>query len=229
VYTADPNICSDARKIEKISYEEMLEMASLGAKVLQTRSVELAKKYGVPVCVRSSFSRTEGTFIVEEENMMEEYVVTGVTHDRNQAKITVARVPDRPGIAAKIFEPISAAGIVVDMIIQNVSEEGFTDITFTVPRGDARRALEIVQRAAEEIGTKKVTLDEGIAKVSIVGSGMRSQPGVASRMFRALASEGINIMMISTSEIKISCVVDEKYTELAVRVLHKAFDLGKGK
>ncbi|MBI3076754.1 MAG: aspartate kinase [Deltaproteobacteria bacterium] len=228
VYTADPNLCPDARKLERISYDEMLEMASAGAKVLQTRSVEFAKKYGVPLHVRSSFSRAEGTLVTEEEPSMEDVVVSGVTCDRDEAKITVTRVADRPGLAARLFGPIAEAGIVVDMIVQNVSADEYTDMTFTVTRADFRKAMELVRRTAAQIGAGEVTGDEHIAKVSIVGVGMRSHAGVASRMFAALAREGINIMMISTSEIKISCVIEEKYTELAVRVLHDAFGLGRG-
>ena len=227
IYTTDPNICPSARKLRKISYDEMLEMASLGAKVLQTRSVELAKKYGVPVCVKSSFSDDEGTLIVKEDSEMEDVIVSGVTYSKNEAKISIMGVPDRPGIAARIFAPISDENIVVDMIIQNISEDGYTDLTFTVPKEDYKKALEIVNGVSREIGAKKVISDENIAKVSIVGVGMRSHSGVASKMFKALADEGINIMMISTSEIKISCVIDVKYTELAVRVLHEAFELGK--
>ncbi len=227
IYTTDPNICPSARKLRKISYDEMLEMASLGAKVLQTRSVELAKKYGVPVCVKSSFSDDEGTLIVKEDSEMEDVIVSGVTYSKIEAKISIMGVPDRPGIAARIFAPISDENIVVDMIIQNISEDGYTDLTFTVPKEDYKKALEIVNGVSREIGAKKVISDENIAKVSIVGVGMRSHSGVASKMFKALADEGINIMMISTSEIKISCVIDVKYTELAVRVLHEAFELGK--
>ncbi len=227
VYTADPNIVSNAQRLDKISYEEMLEMASLGAKVLQLRSVEFAAKYNVPVRVVSSFNNNPGTLIVKEDKDMEQVLVSGVTCDKNTAKITLMGVPDRPGIAAKIFGSVAEANIVVDMIIQNVSQEGLTDISFTVPRPDRKKALEIVKRIGKEIGTKKVEAKEDIAKVSIVGVGMRSHSGVAAKMFATLAKEGINIMMISTSEIKISCVIDSRYTELAVRSLHDAFELGK--
>ncbi len=227
VYTTDPAICPEARKLKKISYDEMLEMASLGAKVLQTRSVEFAKKYGVRVHVLSSFTQAPGTFVTKEDEEMEKVVVSGVTYNKNEAKVTVQRVPDKPGTAFKIFGPIAEANIVVDMIIQNVSADGYTDLTFTVPKADCKKALEIVRAVARDIGSQDVTVDEHIAKVSIVGVGMRSHAGVATKMFKVLADEGINIMMISTSEIKISCVIDAKYTELAVRVLHQAFELDK--
>jgi aspartate kinase len=223
VYSADPRICPHARKLHRISYDEMLELASLGAKVLQIRSVEFAKRYQVPVHVRSSFSREEGTWLVHEEPSMEEVTVSGVTSDLDQAKITLLHVPDRPGLAAKVFGPIANENIVVDMIIQNASADGFTDLTFTVPKGDAAKALASVKALVPEIGAQGVTHDTDVAKVSIVGLGMRSHAGVAARMFHLLAHEGINIQMISTSEIKISVVVDAKYTELAVRVLHDAF------
>ncbi|MCD6320265.1 MAG: aspartate kinase [Candidatus Desulfofervidaceae bacterium] len=226
VFTADPRICPKARKIKKISYDEMMELASLGAKVLQIRSVEFAKKYNVPVHVRSSFTDKEGTMVVEEDVEMEKVVVTAIAHDKNQARITIKGVMDRPGIAAQIFEPIGQAGIVVDMIIQNTSEEGITDMTFTVPKADFKQALEIAREAANRIGAERVLGDEHISKVSIVGVGMRSHSGVAAQMFRALANAGINILMISTSEIKVSCVIDERDTEKAVRILHDAFRLG---
>jgi aspartate kinase len=222
VYSADPRICPHAKKLSRISYDEMLELASLGAKVLQIRSVEFAKRYHVPVHVRSSFSPDEGTWLVHEEPNMEDVTVSGVTSDLDQVKITVQHVPDRPGLAAKLFGPIAADNVVVDMIIQNASAEGYTDLTFTVPKGDAQKALERVKAAASELGAKVVS-DTGVAKVSIVGLGMRSHAGVAARMFETLSREGINIQMISTSEIKISVVIDAKYTELAVRVLHDAF------
>jgi len=228
VYTTDPNICPNARKLSRISYDEMLELASLGAKVLQIRSVEVAKKYNVPIHVRSSFSDKNGTWVTKEDEKMEKVLVSGVTLNKHEARITIVRVPDKPGIAAKIFSPISEANIVVDMIIQNSSDEGFTDMTFTVPKGDLKKALKLVKKTAEEIKAQEVLADENIAKVSIVGAGMRSHSGVASRMFAALAKENINIMMISTSEIKISCVVEAKYGELAARVLHQAFGLEKG-
>ena len=223
VYTADPRICPNAQKMKRVSYDEMLELASLGAKVLQIRSVEFAKRHQVPVHVRSSFSSDEGTFLVEEEPSMEDVIVSGVTSDLNQAKITLQRVPDRPGLAAKLFAPIAAENIVVDMIIQNASAEGYTDLTFTVPQDDAQKALARVEVLAQEIQAGGVTFDPNVAKVSIVGLGMRSHAGVASQMFQTLAREGINIQMISTSEIKISIVIDAKYRELAVRALHDEF------
>ncbi len=223
VYTSDPRIVPHARKLERISYDEMLELASLGASVLQIRSVEFAKRYRVPVHVRSSFGDETGTMVMEEDKPMENVLVSGVAHDRNQAKITLLRVPDRPGLAAKVFGPIAAAGIVVDMIIQNASEDGTTDLTFTVPSGDFEKALSLVRGAQAGLGVQGIATDPEVAKVSIVGLGMRSHAGVAARMFEVLAAEGINIQMISTSEIKISVVVDEKYTELAVRALHDAF------
>ncbi len=227
VYTTDPNICSQARKIDRISYDEMLELASLGAKVLDIRSVGLAKRYSVPVHVRSTFSENEGTWVVEEDRIMESMLVSGITYNRNEARITIRKVPDQPGIAAKIFLPISDAGILVDMIIQNTRDSHLTDMTFTVMRNDYARAMEIVKKVAEEIGAESVTGDESIVKVSIVGVGMRNHSGIASTMFQILAKEGINMMMVSTSEIKVSCIISEKYTELAVRALHDAFALDK--
>ncbi|MDH7499006.1 MAG: aspartate kinase [candidate division NC10 bacterium] len=227
VYTADPNIVPEARKLPKISYEEMLEMASLGAKVLQSRSVEFAMNHGVPIHVRSSFNKNPGTLVVKEDADMEGIAVSGVTYNKNEAKISLLKVPDRPGIAAKIFGRVAEANIVVDMIIQNISQDGHTDISFTVPKPDLKKTLEIVHEVAKELGVDTVLSDEKIAKVSIVGVGMRSHSGVASAMFSALGKEGINIQMISTSEIKISCVIDSKYTELAVRALHDAFRLGE--
>lgn len=226
VYTTDPSIVSSAQRIPRISYEEMLEMASLGAKVLHTRSVAFAMKYQVPVRVRSSFSDGEGTLVTEEDHEMEQEPVSGITCDKNQAKITLIGVPDQPGIASKIFEALARENMNVDMIIQNVGQAGLTDLSFTVPRSDAGQAKEILSKLAEEVGIKDIVLTESIAKVSIVGVGMRSHSGVAAKMFSRLAAEGINIMMISTSEIRISCVIHSKYTELAVRTLHDAFELG---
>ena len=223
VYTADPGICPKARKLGRISYDEMLEMAGLGAKVLQTRSVELARRYNVPLVVRSSFGEAEGTWVGQEDLSMEDVLVSGVTLDQNQSKITIAGVEDRPGLAAKIFSPIAAAGIVVDMIIQNASADGRTDMTFTIGREDLGRALEIVKRTAAEIGAPGVRHDDQVAKVSVVGVGMRTHAGVAATMFQVLAAERINIEMISTSEIKVSVVVNSKYGELAMRALHDAF------
>jgi len=228
VYTTDPNICSKARKLSKISYDEMLEMASLGAKVLQIRSVEFAKKYDVPIHVRSSFNDNFGTIVCKEDEEMERVVVSGVTYNKNEAKIEVMRVPDVPGVAAKLFKPIADANIVVDMIIQtSSSEKGYADVAFTVPKSDFTKTIQIVKETIKELGGKEVNADENIAKVSIVGVGMRSHSNVATHMFSALANEGINIHMISTSEIKISCIIDSKYTELAVRALHDAFELDK--
>jgi aspartate kinase len=225
VYTTDPRVCDRARKLPKITYDEMLEMASLGAKVLEIRSVEFAKKFNVPVHVRSSFSEEEGTMLVAEDHDLERLVVSGVTYRKDEARITLMKVPDRPGIASKIFSPLAEAGIVVDMIIQNTRKSGLTDLTFTVLKADYLAAMAIAREVAESIGAEEVLGDEGIAKISVIGVGMRSHSGVAATMFTTLAKEGINIMMISTSEIKISCVVEEKYTELAVRVLHQAFGL----
>ena len=227
VYTTDPTICANARKLERISYDEMLEMASLGAKVLHTRSVEFAKKYSVPIHVRYTFSQNTGTLVTKEDEIMEKVIVSGVTYNKDEAKITIVKVPDKPGIASKIFKPISEANINVDMVIQNVSEDGFTDVTFTVSKSECKKALEVIKGVVQEIGAADVRYDKDIVKVSIVGVGMRSHAGVAAKMFTVLADEGINIMMISTSEIKISCVINAKYTELAVRVLHDAFELGE--
>ncbi|MGH7324331.1 MAG: aspartate kinase [Candidatus Rokuibacteriota bacterium] len=229
VYTADPNIVPDARKLARITYDEMLEMASLGTKVLQSRSVEFAKKYGVPVHVRSTFKPDPGTLVTKEEHGMEDVVVTGVTHDRSQAKISILRVPDRPGIAARVFGAIAQTNIVVDMIVQNISRDGYTDMSFTVPRDDYRRAVAALEDVARTVGAQGVVHNERVAKVSIVGVGMRSHSGVAARMFAALAKEGINIQMISTSEIAVSSVIDDKYAELAVRALHDAFELGRAR
>ncbi len=227
VYTTDPNICAAARKIDRISYDEMLELASLGAKVLDIRSVGLAKRYKVPLHVRSTFTETEGTWVVEEDKEMESMLVSGVTYNKNEARLTISRVPDKPGIASKIFTPISDAGIVIDMIIQNTRAGDLTDMTFTVPRTDYRKALDILKEVAADIGAEEVTSSDNIAKISIVGVGMRNHSGIATTMFHVLAKEGINIMMISTSEIKVSCVIEEKYTELAVRALHDAFALAQ--
>jgi len=227
IYTADPNICKKARKIKEISYDEMLNMASLGAKVLQIRSVGFAKKYNIPLHVRSSFSEEEGTMVVNEDSGMEQLVVSGVTHNKDEARITLKKVPDQPGVAAKIFTPISEAGILVDMIIQNTRAGGETDLTFTVPKSDFENALEIEKKVAKEIGAEDVFGDKNIAKVSVIGVGMKNHSGVASIMFHTLAKENINIIMISTSEIRISCIIEEKYTELAVRVLHTVFGLDK--
>jgi aspartate kinase len=226
VFTTDPGICQDAKKLARISYDEMIELASTGAKVLEIRSVEFAKKFSVPVHVRSTFADVEGTWLVKEDESMDDVLVSGVSCDKNEAKITLVRVPDRPGLAAQIFGPIADAHIVVDMIIQNASEDGTTDLTFTVSKTDHKKALSIVEQTLPALKAKGVRVDTDIAKVSVVGVGMRTHAGVAAKMFEVLAREGINIEMISTSEIKISVVIDAKYTELAVRVLHDAF-IGK--
>lgn len=225
VYTADPRIVPGARRMQRVTFEEMLELASLGAKVLQIRAVEFAGKYGVPLRVLSSFAYSEGTLITYEEKGVENPVVSGVAYNRNEAKLTVLNVPDEPGIAASILDPISQAGIEVDMIIQNIAEQGKTDFTFTVHKDDYEQTIQIVNDVVKNIGAGKVIGDTDIAKISLVGVGMRSHAGIASKMFKALAAEGINIQLISTSEIKISVVVNEKYVELGVRALHAAFEL----
>ena len=229
VYTADPNIVQDARRLDVVYFDEMIEMSSLGAKVLQIRSVEFAMKYGVNLFVKSTFLGGNGTQIkfMGEEESMEELQVSSVACDKDEAKISIRGIPDRPGIAAKIFSKISAANIVVDMIIQNISIEGHTDLTFTVSKKDLKKALEITEDLAKELNAKEVLSDDKIAKVSVIGVGMRNHYGTASTMFDVLAKENINIMMISTSEIKISCVIDAKYAELAARILHDAFNLGR--
>jgi len=228
VYTADPRIVPHAKKLDRICFEEMMELASAGAKVLQVRSVEIGMKYGIPIHVRSTFSEKEGTMVVPLSEEMEAVLVSGVTYDKNQAKITVMGVPDRPGIAKALFNPIADASINVDMIIQNVSRDGLTDISFTIARTDLPKAIEVIKKVAPTLGASGFTTNADIAKVSIVGVGMRSHPGVAAKMFETLANEGINILMISTSEIKVSCVIESKYTELAVRALHDAF-IGQGR
>ncbi len=226
VFTTDPNICDKARKINQITYDEMLELASLGAKVLDIRSVAFAKRYNVPIHVRSTFTDTEGTWVVEEDKVMEDVLVSGVTYNKNEARVTIAGVPDEPGIAAKIFGSISDHDINVDMIIQNQDTgNGMTDLTFTVMKNDYDRAIEILEEISSSIGAMGVSGDNSIAKISIVGVGMRNHAGIATTMFNVLSNEGINISMISTSEIKISCVIHQKYTELAVRALHDAFVL----
>ncbi len=228
VFTTDPNIVPEARKLEKISYEEMLELASSGAKVLQTRSVEFAMKYNVPLVVRSSFTDRPGTLVCKEDTDMEKVMVSGVAYDKNQVKITILGVPDKPGIAARLFKTIADANIVVDMIVQNISSDGkSTDISFTVPKTDKEKAVKISEELSNDLGAQGVLVDDNISKVSIVGVGMKTHSGVAARMFETLANHGINIMMISTSEIKVSCVIQDKYTELAVRALHEAFELDK--
>ena len=228
VYTTDPRVVDSARRLDRITFEEMIEMASLGSKVLQIRAVEFAGKYNVPLRVLSSFVEGEGTLItLEDENVMEQPVVSGIAFNRDEAKVTIAGVPDTPGSALRILKPVSDADIEVDMIVQNVGADNRTDFTFTVHRNDFKRAQSILQQVADELGARQVTGDSKIAKVSIVGVGMRSHAGVATKMFAALSNEGINILMISTSEIKISVVIDEKYLELAVRALHSAFELDK--
>ena len=228
VYTTDPRIVPEARRLDRITYEEMLEMASLGAKVLQIRSVEFASKYQVNLRVLSSFAQGSGTLITAEDNIMEQALISGVTLNRDEAQVTVLGVPDRPGIASGILGPIAAANVEVDMIVQNTSADGATDFTFTVHRNDYDRTIEILDQVTSGMGARGVRGDKKIVKISIVGVGMRSHAGIASRMFRALADEGINIRMISTSEIKISVVVDEKYSELGVRTLHSEFGLENG-
>jgi aspartate kinase len=227
VYTADPNVVPNARKVDKISFEEMLELSSLGAKVLQIRSVEVAMKYNVPLHVRSSFSEAPGTWVVGEDEALEAQVVAGVACDKNEAKVTIRHVPDTPGIVASVFEPLAQANISVDMIIQNVSSEGSTDITFTVTESDLAATRELAEALVKEIGARDVVIDASVVKVSIVGLAMRTHAGIAGRMFRILANEGINIQTISTSEIKVSCLIDAKYAELAVRALHDGFGLGQ--
>lgn len=227
VYTTDPRVCERARRLEKITFEEMLEMASQGSKVLQIRSVEFAGKYKVPLRVLHSFKEGPGTLITldEEDSTMEQPIVSGIAFNRDEAKVTVAGVPDTPGVAAKILAPVGEANIEVDVIVQNVSADGTTDLTFTVHKNDMNKAVAILENVAKEIGAREVRGDDKVAKVSIVGVGMRSHAGVASRMFTALAEDRINIQMITTSEIKISVIIDERYLELAVRSLHTAFGL----
>jgi aspartate kinase len=226
VYTTDPRVCDRARKLERISYEEMMEMASLGSKVLQIRSVEFAMKYKVPLWVKSSFSNDPGTLVREEDKAMEDVLVSGIALDRNESRFVVRAVPDKPGVAARIFGALAEQGIVVDVIVQSPArEDGNTDVAFTVGRPDADKTFEQVKKIAEQLGAGKVEREEGIAKVSIVGVGMRNHAGVAAKMFQVLGGEGVNIRVISTSEIKISCLVDEKSAERAVRALHTAFAL----
>ena len=228
VCTTDPNICPDARKLSRVTFQEMMELASLGAKVLQMRSVEVAGKYGVPIHVRSSFNEGDGTMVVSDDTSMEDQAVTGVTADRDQARVTIYGLPYQSGMQAKIFRPLADAGIVVDIILQNPPFEDKTNLSFTVAGSDLRRTLSLVQPVIESAGADGVRSDDGLAKVSIVGAGMRSRPGVAQEMFEILAGEQINILMISTSEIKVSCVIDRPYAETAVRVLHKKFGLANG-
>jgi aspartate kinase len=228
VFTADPRIVPDARKIDTISYEEMLEMAATGARVLQLRSVEFARNHGVVIHVRSSFSNVPGTVVREVEESMEQAIISGVTHDTSEAKVTVRDVPDRPGVAAEVFGRLAADNVNVDMIIQNVSEEGMTDISFTTPKEDLVRAKRAVAAVTEALGARSYSVDESIAKVSLVGAGMKTHPGVAALMFRTLADAGVNLDMISTSSIRISCVIDAAEVQTAVRALHDAFGLANG-
>jgi aspartate kinase len=225
VYTTDPNIVPAARKLDKISYEEMLELAGAGAKVLQIRSVEFAMKYAVPLWVKSSFTNDPGTLVCPEDATMEHVVVSGIAYDRNEAKIAIRGVPDKPGVASQIFKPLSDAHVIVDLIVQNAAQSGRTDLTFTVGKTDLPKAIEVVKRIADGLGAERIETDDKIAKVSIVGVGMRNHAGVASKAFEVLAGAGINIEMISTSEIKVSMVIQEKFMELAVRELHTAFGL----
>ncbi|MDE6734001.1 MAG: aspartate kinase [Desulfovibrio sp.] len=225
VYTTDPNICSAARKMERVAYDEMLEMASMGAKVLHIRSVEFAKKYKVPVHVRSTFTDDPGTLVTQEDSSMEAVLVSGIAYDKDQARVTLRDVPDVPGMAAAVFGPLSERGVLVDMIVQNTSLDGHTDMTFTITRKDLPQTLEIMDEVARRIGASEVLHDVSVAKVSAIGVGMRNHSGVAARAFAALTQEGINILMISTSEIKITILIQEKYVELAVRILHDTFGL----
>lgn len=227
IYTADPRIVPDARKLDKISYDEILELASLGAKVMQARSIEFAKKFNVPICVRSSFSNAPGTLICREVPEMEDIVVSGATISKNDAKITIRGVPDKPGQAARIFHEIAQKNINVDMIIQNTGAQGLADLTFTVPKSDLGEAIITAENIVKKIGASEVIADSQIAKLSIVGIGMRSHTGIAERMFSALADEKINIQMISTSEIKVSCIIDAAHAEQALCAIHKAFELDK--
>ncbi|MBL7131173.1 MAG: aspartate kinase [Candidatus Omnitrophica bacterium] len=227
VYTGDPKIVKDARKIDKISYDEMLEMASLGAQVMQARSIEMAKKFDVPIHVRSSFNNKLGTMIIKEAKSMEDVVVRGITLNKNEAKITICDVPDRPGIAAKIFKTIADNNVNVDMIVQNVSHTRKTDISFTVPKSGSSKAMRITEKIANRIGSGDVLEDTSIARISIVGVGMKSHPGVAAKMFEILAKNKINIEMISTSEISISCIINKKFAEKALRAIHSKFNLSR--
>lgn len=225
IYTTDPRIVAKARKMDQISYEEMLEFASLGAKVLQTRSVELAMRFNMPIHLRSSFEPVVGTMVSKEDDTMERAAISGVAYNRDEAKITIMGIPDQPGIAASVFGPVAESGINVDVIVQNISEQGLTDLTFTVPRSDYAQTMEIMSVIRDQINARDLKGDDTVAKVSVIGVGMRSHAGVAQKMFQVLATEGVNIQMITTSEIKVTVVIEEKYVELAVRSLHSAFDL----
>ena len=228
IYTCDPRIVSSANKLDKITYEEMMEMSSLGAKVLQTRAVEVAMNYNVRIQVRSAFIDSPGTYLVSEDEIVEQQIVSGISHNRDEAKITLLKVFDRPGVAAGVFGPLAEASVNVDMIVQNVSEDGkTTDLTFTVGQADLNLAVEVLETRKDDIGFHKIVADAELVKISIVGVGMRSHPGVAQTMFNALAKEGINIKVISTSEIKVSILIDEEYTELALKALHSAYGLDR--
>ena len=228
IYTCDPRIVSSASKLDKITYEEMMEMSSLGAKVLQTRAVELAMNYNVRIQVRSAFIDSPGTYLVSEDEIVEQQIVSGISHNRDEAKVTLLKVSDRPGVAAGVFGPLAEASVNVDMIVQNVSEDGkTTDLTFTVGQADLNLAVEVLETRKDEIGFQKIVADAELVKISIVGVGMRSHPGVAQTMFNALAKKGINIKVISTSEIKVSILIDEEYTELALKALHSAYGLDR--
>ena len=228
IYTCDPRIVSSASKLDKITYEEMMEMASLGAKVLQTRAVEVAMNYNVRIQVRSAFIDSPGTYLVSEDEIVEQQVVSGISHNRDEAKVTLLKVSDRPGVAAGVFGPLAEASVNVDMIVQNVSEDGkTTDLTFTVGQADLNLAVEVLETRKDEIGFHKIVADAELVKISIVGVGMRSHPGVAQTMFNALAKKGINIKVISTSEIKVSILIDEEYTELALKAIHTAYGLDR--
>ena len=227
IYTTDPRIEPKARKLDSISYEEMLEFASLGAKVLQTRSVELGMRYNMPIHLRSSFNLVQGTRVTREDKDMERAEISGVAYNRDEAKVTIKGIPDQPGIAAAVFGPVAEADINVDVIVQNISEDGLTDLTFTVPRNDYQATMDVLNTLCAKMGAKEVTGDNQVAKVSIIGVGMRSHSGVAKKMFEVLAKEKINIQMITTSEIKITVVFEEKYVDVAVRALHEAFGLAQ--
>ncbi|MBI5873017.1 MAG: aspartate kinase [Candidatus Omnitrophica bacterium] len=227
IYTTDPRIVTEARKLKAITYDEMLEMASLGAQVMQARSIEVAKKFDIPLHVRSSFNYNDGTLILKEADIMEDFVISGVTLNKNEAKITVCDVPDMPGIAAKIFKEVSKSGINVDTIVQNVSRKGYTDLSFTIPLGDLAKAKSLTEKITKFIKAGGILVDKDIARVSIVGVGMKTHPGVAAKMFEALAQKSINISMITTSEISISCIINKKNAEKAVRAVHAKFGLGK--
>jgi aspartate kinase len=227
IYTTDPRLVKSARKLKQISFEEMLEMASLGAQVMQARSIECAKRFNIPIHVRSSFSKEEGTMIIQAKELLEDVAVRGVTKNSNEAKITICAVPDKPGVAATIFNEISKAGVNVDIIVQNVSHTKLTDISFTVPQGELAKALKATKQVAEKIGAGEISSDANVARVSIVGSGMRSHHGIAAKMFQVLAKSKVNIEMIATSEISISCIIGKDNADKAVKALHKAFELDK--